>query len=198
MIQAAPLRTRNNGRPIKFTPERIQQIRNLVERGKNRHEIADLLDVTVGSLQVTCSRLGISLRQRGQQRGHGDGPNHHYYGDGPNHHYWGSTDSPSRARQHQQDLPPQAQVMTANQEAMEPQQPDSASFTLMIQYKGKERATRLGLTKNLIGQIALEAELRSVGIGELVSELITTAIKKGILQLVLDQQIAAIDPARLR
>src|SRR5262249_32743209 len=51
------------GRKIKFTPERIQQIRNLVERGKSREEIAELIGVTVGSLQVTCSRLGISLRR---------------------------------------------------------------------------------------------------------------------------------------
>ena len=47
---------------VKFTPERIQQIKNLVERGKRREEIAELNAVTVGSLQVTCSRLGISLR----------------------------------------------------------------------------------------------------------------------------------------
>ena len=51
------------GRPIKFTPERIQQIGNLVERGKSREEIAELIEVTVGSLQVTCSKLGISLRR---------------------------------------------------------------------------------------------------------------------------------------
>jgi hypothetical protein len=51
------------GRPIKFTPERIQQVKNLVERGKSREEIAELIGVTVGSLQVTCSRLGISLRR---------------------------------------------------------------------------------------------------------------------------------------
>ena len=43
--------------------ERLQQIRNLVERGESREGIADLLDVTIGSLQVTCSRLGISLRR---------------------------------------------------------------------------------------------------------------------------------------
>src|SRR5215471_17708838 len=51
------------GRQTKFTPERIQQIRNLVERGKSREEIADLIGVTLGSLQVTCSRLGVSLRR---------------------------------------------------------------------------------------------------------------------------------------
>src|SRR5207247_5615464 len=51
------------GRRLKFTPERIQQIKNLVERGKSGGEIAELVGVTVGSLRVTCSRLGISLRQ---------------------------------------------------------------------------------------------------------------------------------------
>jgi len=51
------------GRQVKFTPERIEHIKNLVERGKRREEIAELIGVTVGSLQVTCSRLGISLRR---------------------------------------------------------------------------------------------------------------------------------------
>src|SRR5262245_2641993 len=53
----------SRGKATKFTPERMQQIINLVERGKGRDEIADILGVTVGSLQVTCSRLGISLRR---------------------------------------------------------------------------------------------------------------------------------------
>jgi hypothetical protein len=48
---------------VKFTSERIEQIKNLVEHGKRREEIAELIGVTVGSLQVTCSRLGISLRR---------------------------------------------------------------------------------------------------------------------------------------
>jgi hypothetical protein len=61
MLQIVELGRR--GRQIKFTPERIEQIKNLVERGKSREEIAELIGVTVGSLQVTCSRLGISLRR---------------------------------------------------------------------------------------------------------------------------------------
>ena len=51
------------GRPTKFTPERMRQITNLVERGKSREEIAEIIGVTTGTLQVTCSKLGISLRQ---------------------------------------------------------------------------------------------------------------------------------------
>jgi hypothetical protein len=52
-----------NGRSIKFTPERFEQIRNLVERGMSREQIAETIGVTVGSLQVTCSRHGISLKR---------------------------------------------------------------------------------------------------------------------------------------
>jgi hypothetical protein len=36
----------------------------LVAAGKSRDEIAGLFGVTVNSLQVTCSKLGISLRRR--------------------------------------------------------------------------------------------------------------------------------------
>src|SRR5215469_16483623 len=63
MTEAFTAQLPTRGRPIKLTPERIQQVKNLVERGKSRDEIAELIGVTVGSLQVTCSRLGISLRR---------------------------------------------------------------------------------------------------------------------------------------
>jgi len=65
MMQTEQLATQlpTRGRQIKFTPERIQQIRNLVERGKSREEIAELVGVTVRSLQVTCSSLEISVRR---------------------------------------------------------------------------------------------------------------------------------------
>jgi hypothetical protein len=48
---------------LKYTPEAIEQIKESVKQGLSREEIAKLLGVTVGSLQVTCSRLGISLRR---------------------------------------------------------------------------------------------------------------------------------------
>ena len=51
------------GRRIKFTPQAIEKIKELVAEGISRDEIANRLGVTVGSLQVTCSRLGISLRR---------------------------------------------------------------------------------------------------------------------------------------
>jgi hypothetical protein len=56
-------------RPTKFMPERIQQIKELIARGASCGEIAAVVGVTVGTLKVTCSRLGISLRRPKPRRG---------------------------------------------------------------------------------------------------------------------------------
>jgi hypothetical protein len=50
-------------RAVKFTPQAIEKIKKFVAEGISRDEIANRVGVTVGSLQVTCSRLGISLRR---------------------------------------------------------------------------------------------------------------------------------------
>jgi hypothetical protein len=50
--------------PSKFTHENIARIKDWLAQGVGREEIASRLSVTVGSLQVTCSRLGISLRRK--------------------------------------------------------------------------------------------------------------------------------------
>src|SRR6185503_18234247 len=51
-------------RATKFCPANVQKIKDWVAEGISREEIAKSLGATVGSLQVTCSRLGISLRSR--------------------------------------------------------------------------------------------------------------------------------------
>jgi hypothetical protein len=61
--EASPPVANAQQRHRKFTPERIQQIKDLVARGETREQIAAIIGVTVGTLQVTCSRLGISLRR---------------------------------------------------------------------------------------------------------------------------------------
>jgi hypothetical protein len=57
------------GRQRKFTPDNIAKIKEWVAQGVGRDEIANRLEVTVNSLQVTCSRLGISLRKRSLANG---------------------------------------------------------------------------------------------------------------------------------
>jgi hypothetical protein len=58
----------SHARRIKFTPDIIQQMRNLVEQGKSREEIAELIGVTARSLKVTCSRLAVSVRRADSPR----------------------------------------------------------------------------------------------------------------------------------
>jgi hypothetical protein len=52
----------------KFTPQAIGKIKELVAQGVSRDEIANQLDVPVGSLQVTCSKLGVSLRRKQEHK----------------------------------------------------------------------------------------------------------------------------------
>jgi transposase len=61
--EAALPAARVRGRPSKFTPERVQQIQELVKSGLSCDEIAAFIGVTSGTLKVSCSRLGISLRR---------------------------------------------------------------------------------------------------------------------------------------
>jgi hypothetical protein len=167
------------GRETKFTPERLQQIRNLVERGKSREEIAELIGVTVGSLQVTCSRLGISLRRpifdtgtgllrRGEPRSNNGMHN-------PSH----SGDVPSQPTEQQQNgAVEQAQGATPHQERARTNGPGVANFAIKMQYRGEERTTELPLAQDMIRQLAFEAQFRDMSIGELVGELIKAMMKK--------------------
>src|SRR5262249_1199558 len=67
MTNISPSIKGKGGRPAsKFTPQAIEKIKELVAQGAIRDEIANLLGVTVGSLQVTCSKLGVSLRRTSQ------------------------------------------------------------------------------------------------------------------------------------
>jgi hypothetical protein len=182
------------GRQIKFTPERIQQIKNLVERGKSREEIAELIGVTVGSLQVTCSRLGISLRRPTFNTGAGSLRRDEPRSNGV------STPSPSRGGdsallqlskerpdQNSRSWPvEQAQAPTPWQEWAK--RATDAGFAIKMRYRGEERTTELPLAQDMIGQLAFEAAFRNVTIGELIGELIVAVVNKDLLQAVLEHK----------
>ena len=185
------------GRQIKFTPERIQQIRNLVERGKSREEIAELIGVTLGSLQVTCSRLGVSLRRPTFNTGAGllwrgapgpKGTGNHHPDDGSNSVILHLTKE--LPEQNSQSAPvEQAQTPTPHQErAKKMNEVGSASFAIRMRYKGEERTTELPLTHDMITQLAFEAGLRNMRIGELIGELMVAMLKKDLFQTVLQRE----------
>ena len=133
----------------KFTPANIQKIKDWVAEGISREEIAKSLHVTLGSLQVTCSRLGISLRRRDPS-----GPG------GPR------TVRPPYLSSH----PPIAgQRHTGT----------GFQIALTLERNGTRRTTELPLTTSAIVQLKLEAEMRNLSMGQLLAEVASMAIKKG-------------------
>jgi len=61
----------------------------------------------------------------------------------------------------------------------------SASVAMRIQHNGMERTTEPPLTLDMIGQLAWEAELRDMRIGELIAELIVAMVRKDLFSVVL-------------
>jgi hypothetical protein len=164
------------GRPTKFTPERIQQIKNLVTEAKNREEIAGLIGVTVGSLQVTCSKLGISLRrphlnqQKNLQEPEVPCSGTVSFTPPPE-----GTSVPFPFEQLDQFL----QAATPQADGTGTQQASSATFTLVMRYKGHERTSELPLGVQAIGRLAIEAGFRNMSVGELVGALVKATVEKG-------------------
>jgi hypothetical protein len=162
-----------------------------VERGKSREEIADLIDVTVGSLQVTCSRLGISLRQprcnngiislqRNKARLSQDPtPGSGHGSDSALVHL-----TKERLDRNSQPEPAEpAQAAASRQEIGKgASEAGAANFAIRIQYRGEERTTELPFTQAMIAQLAFEAAFRNVSIGKFIGELIVAAVEQDLLQ----------------
>jgi hypothetical protein len=178
------------GRPIKFTPERIHQIRNLVERGKSREEIAELIGVTVGSLQVTCSRLGVSLRRvvfdNGMRLLRRDGP-HNGTSTYTTSCRVGIPPTSGQPQQNSESGPVgQPQATTPHEERARTDEMGLANLALRMKYRAYERTSELSLTQDMIRQLAFEAQFRNMSMGELVGELLIAIMKRDIFQHVLE------------
>jgi predicted transcriptional regulator len=180
-------RAGTRGRHVKFTPERIQQIKNLVERGSSREEIAKLIGATVGSLQVTCSKLGISLRRPSFNNAMGS-PRR-------NDARFTTISAPGSTETVGALLQLTKEASGRNSQPPSGKQPQSApcegcgdranevglaSFFISMHYRGEERTSRLPLTQDTIGRLAVEAAFRDVSMGELLSEIIVTMLKRDL------------------
>jgi hypothetical protein len=64
-----------------------------------------------------------------------------------------------------------------------------------MEYKGQEQSTDLSLDEEMIGQLAIEAEIRGMRIGELLATLIRESIKKDFFQLISDDACARLEAA---
>jgi hypothetical protein len=151
---------------LKFTPERTEQIRNLVERGMSREEIAATIGVTLGSLAVTCSRLGISLRR-------------------PTFNNGIRLLQRRRLLSTQMSTPERPEQPSTTQQTERPAGTE-ANFVLLMNYKGIQRTTELPFTQQMLTRLAFEAGCRNMTIGKLIVELIRAMAEKDLFHQVLD------------
>jgi len=159
-------------RRFKFTPQAIENIKEFVAQGISRDEIANRIGVTVGSLQVTCSRLGISLRRTNSSRHMADAR--------------GRIPAPgSVGIAHTRE-----QKIAHTREQKEVSQPaartaPSAKFGITIRHRGKEQTSDIPLPSPAIEVLALEATSRDLGIAELIGQVLVAAINKDMIQKIL-------------
>ena len=185
------------GKQSKFTPTNIQQIINLVERGKSREEIAEIIGVTPGTLAVTCSRLKISLR--GPRFDLGTGVLRRRRSQVPN----GTNSDQINGLQKWGVLKTMEERPASNSEpikAVATAEPDttilgktsiSASPKLAVGmlYRGNDQTMESPVSLEMVGRLFLEAECRSMRIGELLVRLILGIAEKDLFQLVLDSPL---------
>jgi hypothetical protein len=156
------------GRRIKFTSQIIEQIKESVAAGIGREEIANRVGVTVGSLQVTCSRLGISLRRIILPNGSG-------------RH---TADVRGRT------IPTPCSVGIAHMREQKVLQPaaraaPSANFAITMRHRGKEKTTDIPLPSPAVEMLALEAMSRDLDIAGLIGQVLVAAINKDMIQKML-------------
>jgi hypothetical protein len=132
------------GRASKFTPQAIQKIKEMVAQGLSREEIAQRLDVTVGSLQVTCSKLGVSLRR-------------------PRMRY------------------PSSEVGLIEKGSLL-----KVKIAITIQRGDLLRTLDVPLSNKAIGELALLAALRKVGLVELIAQILSGAVDEGLVEKILN------------
>jgi hypothetical protein len=156
------------GRRVKFTPQVIEQIKEFVAAGTSRDEIANRLGVTVGSLQVTCSRLGISLRRIVLANGSG-------------HH---TPDVNGRT------IPTSCSVGIAHVREQKVLQPAAraaplANFAITMRHRGEEKTIDIPLPSPAVEMLALEAMSRDLDIARLIGQVLVAAINKDMVQKIL-------------
>ena len=136
-------------RATKFCPANVQKIKDWVAEGISREEIAKSLDVTVGSLQVTCSRLGISLRMPKMFE--------------------------RRRRVESRPYLPNPPPMVGH----------NLRFQIILEHDGLQRVTDVPLAGFDIARVALEAEAQNLGMTQFLTQTVTTAIKKDMIEKIL-------------
>lgn len=144
------------GRPIIFTPERIDQIRNLRERGKTPEEIAEIIGCTIGTLRVKCSNLGISLRALVPK-------NIMLLPKSKNAMVKTNGENGNGAKL--------LALPTISSEG----------FSLQLIYRGQIRTVPMRLSHQTVAMLALEAEMRGMRMGDLIVTIIEKVLERDLV-----------------
>jgi hypothetical protein len=197
MIEVAPTTSAlAQGRQTKFTPANIRQIINLLDRGKNKEEIAEIIGVTPATLQVTCSKLGISLRRPTIDAAGGSRQRRPRFQNGNTANMREQSREAVQAAERGEELQTVQEAtnpggdhtiirLRAKKQLTESSGP--YSVTLTIRYKGEERIVDLPVDRNALGLFALEAEFRSMSIGDLIGQALLSIAKNDLFTSVLEQ-----------
>ena len=150
-------------------PRAVKSLSNLLPAQPLRHHFLNLLDglrrefgcasgVTVGSLQVTCSKLGVSLR-RSRMR------------------------FPSYER-----LKPELELSQAGSEAglVEKGSLLKVKIAVTIQRGDLLRTLDVSLSIKAMGELALLASLRKVGLVDLIAQILSGVVDKGLVEKILN------------
>jgi hypothetical protein len=143
-------------------------------QGASRDKIANLLELTVGSLQVTCSRLGISLRRNRLRNGSA------HDGRAKSIPTPGAVGIASVREQKTEEVP-----QTVVDAAPLPK------IAIRMRYRGNEMATDVPFTSDAITALALDAVSRDLGIAELVGQILAAAFKKDMIEEILRDEAPA-------
>jgi len=155
------------GRRVKFTPQAMEKIKEFVAEGISRDEIANRLGVTVGSLQVTCSRLGISLRRIISANGSGRHTAHVRLG----------SVSVAHVQEQKEVSHPAARVAPLTK------------FAITMRHRGKEQTTDILLSSPAIEVLALEAMSRDLSITALIGQVLVAVIDKDMIRKILPDEV---------
>jgi hypothetical protein len=147
----------------KFTPEAIDKIKELRKQGARREDIADSLGVSVNSLSVTCSRLGISLRAE--------------------HH---TADQDERTKSAPHGIAQAREHKEVSQAAVDTT--PSGKFSLIIRCGDKEVGTDIPFIPQQVAALAVNAALRDARLTKFLGQLLVSAIKKDLIRQILSDK----------
>jgi hypothetical protein len=138
----------------KFTPENVERIKDWIAQGLGRDEIASRLGVSVGSLQATCSRLGIGLRlSAGVQR----------------------------SIEHVRRADHAVQVKLSIEHVRQADHAVQVRLTLLMETRDRQAAFDVPLPQDVLVQLALAASVRDLTTADLIGKIVNQAMEKDLV-----------------